>query len=73
VSTATPAETPVGETAQDAENGVAAGGDRAAAETSASEDGTAEADQDGGGVTRAAASAEGPALERIRSTPTRPE
>jgi hypothetical protein len=55
------------------ENGQASGADRAAVETPAGPEGTAEAGQNGDGVTQEAAGAEGPALERIRSTPTRPE
>jgi len=55
------------------ENGQTAGTDRAAVEASAGPEGTAEAGQNGDGVTQEAAGAEGPALERIRSTPTRPE
>jgi hypothetical protein len=55
------------------ENGQAAGADRAGVETPAGPEGTAEADQNGDGVTQEAAGAKGPALERIRSTPTRPE
>ena len=61
---------PAGVAAPGAENGQAAGGDRAAAEAPT---GTAEAGQGGDGSAQKAAGAEGPALERIRSTPTRPE
>ena len=64
------AEAPAGEVAPGTENGPAAGGDRAAVETPA---GPAEAGPAGDGVTQEAAGTEGPALERIRSTPTRPE
>ena len=64
------AEAPAGEVAPVTENGPAAGGDRAAVETPA---GPAEAGPAGDGVTQEAAGTEGPALERIRSTPTRPE
>jgi len=67
---ATSAEAPAGEAAPGTENGPAAGGDRAAVETPA---GPAEAGPAGDGVTQEAAGTEGPALERIRSTPTRPE
>src|SRR5215468_1085830 len=66
----TSAEAPAGEVAPVTENGPAAGGDRAAVETPA---GPAEAGPAGDGVTQEAAGTEGPALERIRSTPTRPE
>jgi hypothetical protein len=79
-ATATPAEVPAtpgpataGEMAPGSENGQASGADRAAVETPAGPEGTAEAGQNGDGVTQEAAGAEGPALERIRSTPTRPE
>src|SRR5215831_5669947 len=69
------AEAPAGEVAPVTENGPAAGGDRAAVETPAgpAEAGPAEAGPAGDGVTQEAAGTEGPALERIRSTPTRPE
>jgi len=67
---ATSAEAPAGEAAPGTENGPAAGGDRAAVETPA---GPAEAGPAGDGVTQEPAGTEGPALERIRSTPTRPE
>jgi uncharacterized protein DUF2637 len=67
---ATPAPTAAGEMAPAAENSQAAGADQVAVETSAV---TAKADQGGDGVAPEAASVEGPALERIRSTPTRPE
>src|SRR5215468_7296283 len=67
---ATSAEAPAGEAAPGTENGPAAGGDRAAVETPA---GPAEAGPAGDGVTQEAAGTEGSALERIRSTPTRPE
>ena len=69
-ASATSAEAPAGEAAPGTENGPAAGGDRAAVETPA---GPAEAGPAGDGVTQEAAGTEGPALERIRSTPTRPE
>jgi hypothetical protein len=67
---ATSTAPPAGVAAPGAENGQAAGGDRAAAEAPT---GTAEAGQGGDGSAQKAAGAEGPALERIRSTPTRPE
>jgi Protein of unknown function (DUF2637) len=67
---ATSAATPADGAAPGTENGQAAGGDRAATETPA---GTAEAGQGGDGAAQEAAGAEGPALERIRSTPIRPE
>jgi hypothetical protein len=67
-ATATPAEAPAtgapataGEAVLGSENGQAAGEGRAAATTPAGPDGTAEE------------AGEAPALERIRSTPTRPE
>jgi hypothetical protein len=69
-ATATPAPAEVGEMAPASENSQAAGAGQAAAETPAV---TAKADQGGDGVAPEAASAEGPALERMRSTPTRPE
>jgi uncharacterized protein DUF2637 len=67
---ATPAPAAAGEMAPASENSQAAGADQVAVETSAV---TAKADQGGDGVAPEAASVEGPALERIRSTPTRPE
>jgi hypothetical protein len=73
VATATPAEAPAAEAAPGAKNGLVAGGDGAAAETPTGQEGAAEAGLDGAGLTREAAGTDGPALERIRSTPTRPE
>jgi len=66
----TPAPAAAGEMAPASENSQAAGADQVTVETSAV---TAKADQGGDGVASEAASAESPPLERIRSTPTRPE
>jgi Protein of unknown function (DUF2637) len=73
VATVASAGAPAGEAASGTGNGLAAGGGLADAKTAAGQDGVAGADQDGAGVEQEAVVAEGPALERIRSTPTRPE
>jgi len=70
---AAPVGAPEGDTVSGTGNGLAAGGGRASAETPAGQDAAAEAGQEGAGVKQEAVDAEGPALERIRSTPTRPE
>jgi len=67
LTTADPAQAPAGEAGPAAENGGPAGGSRAAAKTPAGDG------QGGDGVAQETADAEPPALERIRSTPTRPE
>jgi hypothetical protein len=81
-ATATPTETPAtspgaaapttAAKATGSENGQGTGAGRAPAETPTGLDGTAEAGPDGNRVMREAG-AEAPALERIRSSPTRPE
>jgi hypothetical protein len=74
VAAAAPVGAPAGEAASGTGNGLAAGGGPPGAETPAGQEGAAEAGQeDGAGVKQEAVAAEGPALERIRSTPTRPE
>ena len=70
---ASPASATDGEVVPGSENGQSAGEGPAAAEAPEGLDGTAEAGPDGNHVTGEAAGAEVPALERIRSTPTRPE
>ena len=70
---ASPAPATDGEVVPGSENGQSAGEGPAAAEAPEGLDGTAEAGPDGNHVTGEAAGAEVPALERIRSTPTRPE
>jgi hypothetical protein len=72
VATAAPVGAQAGEAASGTGNGLAAGGGPAGAETPAGQEGAADAEQ-GAGVAPEAVGAEGPALERIRSTPTRPE
>lgn len=80
-ATAVPVGAPAGEAASGTGNGLAAGGDQAGAETPAGQEAVAEAGQEavaeagqnGAGVKQDAVGAEGPALQRIRSTPTRPE
>ena len=62
-----------GEAASGTGNGLAAGGGPAGAETPAGQEGAADDEQGSAGVTPEAVGAQGPALERIRSTPTRPE
>jgi hypothetical protein len=74
VATAAPVGAPAGEAASATGNGLAAEGDQGGAETPAGQEGAAEAGQeDGAGVQQEAVGAEGPTLERIRSTPTRPD
>jgi len=70
---ASPASATDGEVVPGSENGQSAGEGPAAAAAPEGLDGTAEAGPDGNHVTGEAAGAEVPALERIRSTPTRPE
>jgi len=70
---ASPAPATDGEVVPGSENGQSAGEGPAAAAAPEGLDGTAEAGPDGNHVTGEAAGAEVPALERIRSTPTRPE
>ena len=70
---ASPAPATDGEVVPGSENGQSAGEGPAAAAAPEGLDGTAEASPDGNHVTGEAAGAEVPALERIRSTPTRPE
>jgi Protein of unknown function (DUF2637) len=69
---AAPVGAQAGEAASGTGNGLAAGGP-AGADTTADREGAADAEQGSAGVTPEAVGAEGPALERIRSTPTRPE
>jgi Protein of unknown function (DUF2637) len=73
VATAAPVGAQAGEAASGTGNGLAAGGGPAGAETPAGQEGAADAEQGSADVTPEAVGAEGPALERIRSTPTRPE
>ena len=72
-ATAARVGTQAGKAASGTGNGLAAGGGPAGAETPAGQEGAADAEQGSAGVTPEAVGAEGPALERIRSTPTRPE
>ena len=71
-ATVAPAGAPVAEAAPGTGNGQAAGGP-AGAGTPVGQESMAEAGQGSAGVKREAAGAEAPTLERIRSTPTRPE
>jgi hypothetical protein len=74
VATAAPVGGPAGEAASGTGNGLAAGAGPAGDETPTGQEAAAEAGQeDGTGVKHEAVGAEGPTLERIRSTPTRPE
>ena len=71
-ATVAPAGAPAAEAAPGTGNGQAAGGP-AGAGTPVGQESMAEAGQGSAGVKREAAGAEAPTLERIRSTPTRPE
>ncbi len=73
IAMAAPVGAPAGEAASGTGNGMVAGGGPAGAETPTGQEAVAETGQDGAGVTQEAEGDGGPALERIRSTPTRPE